>query len=329
MKIRIPLLGLLCCALCSTSPAMADSLEIREWLVPWKRSVPRDPYVDNSGRVWFVGQKDDYVGNMSPEDGLFNRYDLQPGTGPHNLIVDDDRNIWFAGNRKKYIGKLSPSTGQTTLIEMPDSKAKDPHTLVFDEAGDIWFTVQQGNFIGKLTVADNSIELIQVETKKARPYGIIVDRNNMPWAATFGRNKLLQIFPASMTISEIDLPNEKSRPRRLVSTSNGDIWYTDFTLGRLGRYSPANDEFQEWQMPGGDDSRPYGMAVDKNDRIWIVETGLTPNRFVGFDATTGSFLNQTDIPSGGGSVRHMYYYQAGGEVWFGTDTNYIGRAKVH
>ena len=87
--------------------------------------------------------------------------------------------------------------------------------------------------------------------------------------------------------------------------------------------------FREWMMPGGDDSKPYGMAIDKNDRIWIVETGLTPNRFVGFDTATGAFLNQTDIPSGGGSVRHMYYYEPGGEVWFGTDTNYIGRAKVH
>jgi virginiamycin B lyase len=329
MKIKILLLGLLCWALCSSTPVTADSLEIREWLVPWKKSMPRDPYVDSSGRVWFVGQKDDYIGNMSPDDGLFNRYDLQPGTGPHNLIIDDEHNIWFAGNRNHHIGKLSPSTGQTTLTDMPDAKAKDPHTLVFDTDGDIWFTVQRGNFIGKLSTTDNSVQLIQVATRKARPYGIVVDGDNMPWAVTFGSNKLLQIFPASMTIREIDLPNAKSRPRRLVSTTNGDIWYADFALGRLGRYRPAADEFREWMMPGGDNSKPYGMAVDKNDRIWIVETGLRPNRFVGFDTAAESFLNQTDIPSGGGSVRHMYYYEAGGEVWFGTDTNYIGRAKVH
>jgi len=329
MKLKILLLGLLCCAPVFAAPVMADSLEIREWLVPWKKSAPRDPYVDGRGRVWFVGQKDDYIGNMSPQDGLFNRYDLRPGTGPHNLIIDDDRNIWFAGNRSHQIGKLSPSTGQTTLIDMPDRKARDPHTLVFDSAGDIWFTVQQGNFIGKLAIADNNIELIRITAKKSRPYGIIVDRDDMPWAAAFGRNKLLQVFPATMTIAEIDLPNKDSRPRRLVSTTNGDIWYTDFALGRLGRYRPANREFREWPMPGGDNSEPYGMAVDKNDRIWIVETGRTPNRFVGFDTESESFLNQTDIPSGGGSVRHMYYYEAGGEIWFGTDTNYIGRAKVH
>jgi virginiamycin B lyase len=82
-------------------------------------------------------------------------------------------------------------------------------------------------------------------------------------------------------------------------------------------------------MPGGADSRPYGMAVDRSDTIWIVETGISPNRFVGFDAATEEFVNMTDIPSGGGAVRHMDYFAPAGEIWFGTDTNYIGRAKVH
>jgi virginiamycin B lyase len=71
------------------------------------------------------------------------------------------------------------------------------------------------------------------------------------------------------------------------------------------------------------------MAVDKNDVIWLVETGISPNRFVGFDNKTEKFIGSTEIPSGGGSVRHMDYYEPRGEVWFGTDTNTIGRAKVH
>jgi len=329
MKIKLLLFSLWCCGLFAADPLFADRLEIREWLVPWEGTVPRDPYVDNRGRVWFVGQNGNYIGNMSPEDGQFNRYDLPPGTGPHNLIIDDTQNIWYAGNRKKYIGILLPTTGQIVQIAMPDRKARDPHTMVFDAAGDIWFTVQKGNFIGKLTVHDNGVELIEVPTRKSRPYGIIVDPDNSPWAAAFGNNTLLQIDPANMTIAEIPLPDEDSRPRRLAATSNGDIWYADFALGRLGRYRPVEKEFTEWPMPGGADSKPYGMAVDKNDRLWVVETGIQPNRFIGFDTQTGSFFSETDIPSGGGSIRHMHYYEKAGEVWFGTDTNYIGRAEVH
>ena len=145
----------------------------------------------------------------------------------------------------------------------------------------------------------------------------------------FGSNKLAHIDAKSMTLEEIELPNPDSRPRRLAVTSDNRVWYVDYALGRLGRYDPQSGAFGEWSLPSGEDSRPYGMAVDKNDRLWLVETGVEPNRFVGFDASSEEFLGGTDIPSGGGTVRHMYYFEPAGEVWFGTDTNYVGRARVH
>ena len=55
---------------------------------------------------------------------------------------------------------------------------------------------------------------------------------------------------------------------------------------------------------------------------------MTPNRFVGFDPGTGEFFAATEIGSGGGSVRHMYYDQRTQSIWFGTDTNYLGRAQL-
>jgi virginiamycin B lyase len=313
----------------SANPPTDNRLDIREWLVPWKDSRPRDPYVADDGRVWFVGQRGHYVANLTPEANQFNRYDLAPGTGPHNLIVDDNGDIWYAGNLASHIGLLDPDTGQITRIDMPERSARDPHTLTFDSRGDIWFTVQQGNFVGKLTRADRRVQLIKVPTGRSRPYGIVVDSQDVPWVVEFGSNKLLRIDPQSMSVREIELPDKESRPRRLVITSDDHIWYADYSRGYLGRYSPQTGEFAEWPMPGGADSRPYGMAVDRNDKIWIVETGVTPNRFVGFDAATEEFVSMTDIPSGGGAVRHMDYFAPAGEIWFGTDTNYIGRAKVH
>ncbi|HEX7718260.1 MAG TPA: lyase, partial [Woeseiaceae bacterium] len=73
-----------------TVSAPADSpVDIREWLVPWEDSRPRDPYVADDGQVWFVGQRGHYVASLDPVSGDFNRFDLDLGTGPHNLIVDD------------------------------------------------------------------------------------------------------------------------------------------------------------------------------------------------------------------------------------------------
>src|SRR3712207_176157 len=68
--------------------ATDSTVQITEWTVPWDRSRPRDPYVAPDGRVWFVGQAGNYVAVLDPGSGQFKRYEIDPGTHPHNLIVD-------------------------------------------------------------------------------------------------------------------------------------------------------------------------------------------------------------------------------------------------
>ena len=308
--------------------AVGDTVDIREWLVPWKDSEPGHAYVGARGRVWFVGQSDSYIANFSPETGEFNRYDLRKGAVPTALVVDTNGVIWFANNKHRYIGSLNPATGRINEFAMSDKKAKDPRSIVLDPSGDIWFTVESSNFIGFLKTADGEVNLIPVPTKKVRPHGIALDSNGNPWAAASGRNMLLSVNRVDMSVTEIETPNEDSRFRQIAITSDDRVWYADYELGNLGRYDPQDGSFAEWPLPGGTDSKPHGMAVDKDDRIWIVETGRMPNGLVGFDTGTETFLTETDIPSGAGSVSHMYYYEAAGEIWFGTGTNYIGRAKV-
>jgi virginiamycin B lyase len=305
-----------------------DPIDITEWRVPWQNTRPRDPFVDSANRVWFVGQTGDYIAYLDPSSGKFERFELEPGAGPHNLVVDGNGQVWFAGNLKAYIGKLDPATGTITRFPMSDPTARDPHTLVFDREGDIWFTVQWGNFVGKFITASREHRLIQVPTPSARPYGIVVDAQNRPWFAEVGTHKLGMVDPKTMTIREIPLPREDARPRRLEATSDGNVWYVDYAQGFLGKLNPATGIIKEWQTPGGTSARPYGMAVDHRDRIWFVECGPRPNRFVGFDPETEKFFSITEIESGGGTVRHMYFHHQSTEIWFGTDVNTIGRARV-
>lgn len=72
----------------------------------------------------------------------------------------------------------------------------------------------------------------------------------------------------------------------------------------------------------------YGMLADDQDRLWFVETGLSPNRFIGFNPETETFFSQTELECGGGPGRHMYYNADDGAIWFGTDANTNGRADV-
>jgi virginiamycin B lyase len=47
---------------------------------------------------------------------------------------------------------------------------------------------------------------------------------------------------------------------------------------------------EEPRWPG---SLPYAMTVDDADRLWFVETGVQPNRLVGFDPKTEHFISVT------------------------------------
>lgn len=305
-----------------------NNVDIQEWQVPWEDTRPRDPYVAPDGDVWFVGQRGDYISEFDPETDEFRRIDLPDGAGPHNCIVDESGFIWYAGNRAAHIGRVDPETGEITQYPMPNERARDPHTLVFDQNGDIWFTVQGGNFVGKLTVETGEVQLIDVPTQRARPYGIKIDSNNRPWIALFGTHKLATVDPETMELTEIPLEREDARPRRLDITSDGTIWYVDYAEGYLGAYTPEDGNFEEWMLPEGSGSRPYAMVADAGDNLWMVETGVNPNLFVGFNPDDEEFFSSTPIESGGGTVRHMVYHRPTGSIWFGTDTNYLGQAKI-
>jgi len=330
-----PLAFALVATLPATTHAQQDRHpEIQEWMVPYEDSRPRDPMVAPDGRVWFVGQAGAYVAVFDPETEEFRKYDTD-GVRPHNLIVDPEGIVWYAGNTASHIGRLDPETGEITKYMMPDERARDPHTLVFDSQGDIWFTVQGGNFIGKFwpeTGEVRLVEALQVEGRRrggsSRPYGIVVDSDDRPWVALFNTNHIATVDPETFELETIELPWDNALPRRIAITSDDVLWYGDWTRGTLGRVDPDTREVTEFPLPAGEDARPYAMLADQADRIWVVETGPEPNRFVGFDPRTEEMFSVTAVPSGGGTVRHMYLDAENDAVWFGADTNTIGVAKL-
>lgn len=307
--------------------ATTDTVPIREWAVPWADSRPRDPIVDGDGGVWFVGQRGNYLAVLRPESGEFRRFDLPDRALPHNVVVGPDGALWYAGNGDAHIGRMDPESGEIRRFDMP-APVRDPHTLIFSPGGDLWFTAQGANRIGRMDPGSGEVRLLTPSVERARPYGIVVAGDGRPWIALFGTHRIATVDPASMEMREYELPWENARPRRLALTSDGAVWYVDYARGTLGRLDPATGEAREWETPGGSGSRPYAMTVDDQDRLWLVETGPKPNRMIGFDAAAGAFLPAWEIPSGGGTVRHMVYHAPTRSIWFGTDTNYIGRATL-
>ena len=318
--------GILASILFACAAGAQQPVEIKEWPVPWKNTRPRDPAVDKSGRVWFVGQEGDYLGRLDPASGKFERFDLEKGTGPHNCIVGPDGAIWFSGNAAGYIGRFDPATSKITKIATPDPAAHDPHTLVNAPDGSIWFTVQVGGFVGRLDPKSGAVKLIKVEQVGARPYGIVVEPSGKVWFNEFGRNAIESIDPKTMTIELHRLP-AGTRDRR-IALGDGAVWYVDYARGMLARLDAKTGAVTEWQTPAGASSLPYAMGADDRGRFWLVETGPQPNRLLGFDPKSAKFFSVTPIPSGGATVRHMVFDAPHRAFWFGTDANTIVRASV-
>jgi virginiamycin B lyase len=313
-------------------PTSADGidLEFQEWEVPWENTRPRDPYVGPDGSVWFVGQQGDYIGHLDPESGEMHRFALPEGAGPHNVIVDDEGYPWYAGNRDAHIGRLDPATGEILRYDMPEG-IDDPHTLIWDSNGDIWFTAQRSQpagFIGRFSPATGAIEAVQVPGENMRPYGIVVDSNDRPWVAFMGSNQIGTVDPATMELRMIETPDEGSRIRRIGVTSDDRVWWVDAAYGFLGVYDPTSESMEQWQSPGGQETGLYAMAIDDQDRVWYVESNMNPNRFVGFDPATEEFISVSEVPSGGGNIRHMVFDPETRSIWFGTDVHTIGQARV-
>jgi virginiamycin B lyase len=311
---------------------------LHEYQVPWGREGrPRDPAVAPDGSIFFVGQAGEaptgnYIARLNPGTGEWKKYELDPGTNPHNCIVDAQGMVWYSGNRNGTIGKLDPKTGGLTRYPIPDSTVRDPHTMIFDKQGNIWFTAQQSNAIGHLDVKTGKFRIVKPPLPEGRrstnPYGIVLDSKGRPWVNLFATNLLATVDPQTFELTTYPLANEGTRNRRIAITSDDKVFYVDYARGYVGRFDPVTKKVSEWMLPGGAKSLPYGMTSDDRDRIWIAETGSQPNRLVGFDPKTEKFFSVTDIPGERNTVRYMIFDKKTKLLWYGSDAGMIGQAAV-
>jgi virginiamycin B lyase len=321
-------------AFCALSPALAQDnvLQPKEWTVPWENTRPRDPIMDQAGRVWFVGQTGNYVAYLDPRSGEFKRYAIEDGTNPHNVNVDERGGIWYTGNRNGRLVSLDPATGRLKNFMMPDSTVRDPHTMIWGKDGIAWFTAQQSQRIGRFDRNTGEIRLWRPPGEgRTNPYGVVLDpTTGQPYFNLWATNKIATIDPKTLEYREFTHPDARMRARRIAVTSDGQIWFGDYR-GFLNHLDPKTGKFEEFPLPSGAAAMPYAHTQDDQDRIWVAETGVQPNRLVAFDTKTRQWVANFAVPSNGSdrnTIRHMTFNRSTRELWFGTDAGTIGHVKV-
>ncbi len=304
------------------------AIPVKQFEVPWGRQDrPRDPSVHPDGSVFFVGQEGNYVARLDPRTGEFKRFTIAEGAYPHTCAVDARGIVWYAGNRNGTIGRLDPRTGEVTSFPTPEG-ISDPHTMVFDKQGNIWFTAQTSGAVGHFDVTAKTFKIVMTD-ERSRPYGIELDSKGNPWFNLFGTNKIGTIDPKTMALKTFEVGTERTRDRRIAIASDDRVYYTDYTRGFLGRLDPKTGKFEEFALPGGGNSLPYGMTIDDQDRVWVAEANpQRPNRLVGFDHKTNKIISVTEVPGEINTIRHMVFDKKSRMIWFGADAGFISRADV-
>lgn len=316
----------------SGAPAHAapESPQIQEWTVPYPNSRPRDPSVGADGRVWFVGQTDNYLGVYDPNKNSFERIGLPEGTRPHSVLVAPSGEPWVAGNGNGTLLRYSVLGQLEQTIEVPKTaglKVRDPHTLAFDGHGGLWFTMQGGNAIGHLNMTSEKVRLFPIAKADSRPYGLVADREGNAWAVLFAGGDIVHIDRRTMKLSSYPLPRDLARPRRLALDSQDNVWYVDYAQDKLGRFSPTSKKFTEWTIEP-QPAAPYAMAIDGRDDVWLFLTAPQPNRVLRFNPEREAFDFKLELPSGGGAVRNAEYHRESDSIWFGSDRNTLGQLRL-
>lgn len=317
----------------ATAPMLAQDnpLEPKEHTVPWGAATrPRDPIMARDGKVWFVGQTGNYVAYLDSKSGEFKQYQIDAGAHPHNINIDERGGVWFTGNTNGKLYNIDPASGALKPIQL-DAAVKDPHTMTWGKDGIAWFTAQGSQRIGRFDRNTGEIKLWTPEINPSNPYGIVLDSKGRPWIDLFRTNRIATIDPKTLEMKEYVLPAARARPRRIAVTSDDMVWYGDYGRGYIGKLDPATGKVEEWPLPDGPTSLPYAMTVDDQDRLWLAETGVNPNRLVAFDPKSAQWVANVPISSNGAAantIRNMTFDKLSKTIWFGTDAGTIGQMKV-
>ncbi len=277
---------------------------IVEYLFPNTAAMPhrwtQEVHFDKNGIVYVTerGTPPSIV-RLDPQTGEHRDF-LTPDakSSPHGLTVDADGTVWWAG-RNVFLAHLDPVTGNTDQYAVT-KRGLHGHTPVFTSKGDLWFSELPGNKIGNWDRKTDKITIFDSPEPRARPYGLIVDHNDLVWYVEYHGDAVVRFDPATKEFKRFLIKSRPASMRRLGVDSKGFIWYgvygTVGKAGKIGRLDPATGDMVERALPIPY-SNPYDAWADDADNIWI----STDNYLVMFNQKTEAFTlypmpERTDQP---------------------------------
>ncbi len=153
-------------------------------------------------------------------------------------------------------GKISEWVVPTPLFARDPAPGPD---------GDIYITITHGNKIARFDPRTETFTEWDLPPR-ARPHGLLVDREGKVWYAGNGNGTIGRLDPATGKVTEYRVPSGGD-PHTLVIDDQDVIWFTMPDGNRIGRLDTRAGIISEYAASG----RPYGLALDQAGNVWFCQ----------------------------------------------------------
>ena len=168
-----------------------------------------------------------------------------------------------------------PVQAEIKLWPVPTPGSR-PHDPLATRDGAIWWTGQLANYLGRLDPKTGAMKEFKLKSPHTGPHGLTEDREGNIWFTGNNLGLIGRLDPKTGAIEEYKLPDPKARdPHTLLFDRDGVLWFTVQQANMIGRLDPKLDPKSAIKLVTSptEKSRPYGMALNSKNVVFIVEFG--------------------------------------------------------
>jgi virginiamycin B lyase len=241
------------------------------WDVPGDRRLLMIPAAGRDGRVW-AGEMEAETLTLHTATGARPiALPLPPETGAHTMgvAIDGANTIWLAQDGTHAIARYDPETRRYTAYPTP-ARNSSPFGIAVDGSGRIWFTEVAARRIGVFDPAVETFTEYPLPDGAGNPYWLAIAPDGRIWFTTLTAPSVGVLDPRTGAIEMIPIPalSKNDGTTGIDLAADGAVWFGT-REGILGRVDSVNLSVATYRTPG---EKVYGVAADRNGRVWAAST---------------------------------------------------------
>ncbi len=237
----------------------------------------------------------------------------------------------------EYLTKNFPERARPAAIIVPGTAVAEikewqvptpgsrPHDPLATRDGAIWWTGQLVNKLGRLDPKTGVMKEFTLKSPHTGPHGLTEDRDGNIWFTGNNQGLIGKLDPKTGVVTEYSLPDKSAKdPHTLIFDRDGILWFTVQQANMVGRLDPKSGAIKLVTMPGAK-SRPYGMAINSKNVVFVVEFGA--NRIASISGPDLAIKEYT-LPDAGARPRRLAI-GPDDAIWYSDfSRGYLGRLDI-